>query len=160
MPDDGGRATPPIQVRPMRPADLDEVMLIERRSFGAPWEESTFRGLMRRPSAALFVAELEDRVAGFAVLWFAADEGELGDLAVHPDLRGLGIGSELLELSVREARHRGSRYLYLEVREGNPAAQRLYERAGFEVVGVREGYYSAPVEDAIVMRLDLQDSAR
>lgn len=135
-------------------------MLIERRSFGAPWEEATFRGLMRRPSATLMVGELEGRVVGFAVLWFAADEGELGDLAVLPEERGRGIGAVLLERSVREARDRGVRFLYLEVREGNPMAQRLYEAAGFQVVGVRRNYYSAPTEDAIVMRLDVHDLAR
>ncbi len=144
----------------MRPADLDAVMLIERRSFGAPWEESTFRGLMRRPSATLMVAELDERIVGFAVLWFAADEGELGDLAVHPDLRELGIGAELVRWCVQEARDRGTRHLFLEVREGNPSARRLYERAGFETVGVRERYYSTPTEDAIVMRLDLHDLSR
>lgn len=144
----------------MRPADLEEVMLIERRSFGAPWEESTFRGLMRRPSATLIAAELDDRVVGFAVQWFAADEGELGDLAVLPELRGYGIGSELLDRCIREAVDRKVRFLYLEVREGNPAAQRLYERSGFKIVGVRKDYYQEPTEDAIVMRLDVHDLAR
>jgi ribosomal-protein-alanine N-acetyltransferase len=144
----------------MRPVDLPDVMLIERRSFGAPWEESTFRGLMRRPSATLTVAELDGRVVGFAVLWFAADEGELGDLAVLPEERGRGIGTDLLDQAILEARNRGCRFLYLEVREGNPGAQRLYERAGFEVVGVRKDYYSTPTEDAIVMRLEVQDLAR
>ncbi len=135
-------------------------MLIERRSFTAPWEESTFRGLMRRPSAALLVAESEERVVGFSVLWFIADEGELGDLAVLPELRGRGVGHLLLERSVREAAERKIRVLYLEVREGNADARRLYERAGFEVVGVREDYYVSPVEDAVVMRLNVQDSPR
>jgi ribosomal-protein-alanine N-acetyltransferase len=144
----------------MRPSDLPEVLLIERRSFTAPWEESTFRALMRRPSAALIVAEVEDRVAGYAVLWFAADEGELGDLAVLTELRGRGIGAALLASSVREASDRGARWLYLEVREGNASARRLYERAGFRVVGTRRKYYSAPAEDAIVMRLNLQDELR
>jgi ribosomal-protein-alanine N-acetyltransferase len=144
----------------MRPSDVQDVMLIERRSFTAPWEESTFRGLMRRPSAALLVAESEERVVGFSVLWFIADEGELGDLAVLPELRGRGVGHLLLERSVREAAERKIRVLYLEVREGNADARRLYERAGFEVVGVREDYYVSPVEDAVVMRLNVQDSPR
>ena len=65
-----------LTVRAMRMGDLDEVMLIERRSFSAPWEESTFRGLMRRPSAALLVAEVDDTLLGYSVMWFAADEGE------------------------------------------------------------------------------------
>jgi ribosomal-protein-alanine N-acetyltransferase len=106
------------------------------------------------------VAELEDRVAGYSVLWFAADESELGDIAVLPELRGTGIGRHLLRESLRAARARGARSLYLEVRETNAVARRMYETDGFEVVGVRERYYSEPVEDAIVMRLDLHNRAR
>jgi len=89
-----------------------------------------------------------------------SDEGELGDLAVLPELRGHGIGSELLDRCIREAVDRKVRFLYLEVREGNPAAQRLYERSGFRIVGVRKDYYQEPTEDAIVMRLDVHDLAR
>lgn len=147
-------------VRAMRPADLDAVMHIERRSFSAPWEESTFRGLLRRPSATLLVAEVDLEVAGYSVMWFAADEGEIGDIAVLPEMRGAGIGRTLLLECISAARGRGTRVLFLEVRETNDAARRLYATAGFHVVGVRKQYYSEPVEDAIVMRLDLQDSVR
>jgi GNAT superfamily N-acetyltransferase len=72
----------------MWPADIPDVMRIERQSFGMPWQESTFRALMRRPSASLLTAEVDGTVVGFSVLWFAADEGELGDIAVDPEYRG------------------------------------------------------------------------
>ncbi len=147
-------------VRSMRPADLPDVMLIERRSFSAPWEESTFRGLMRRPSTALLVAVLDARVAGFSVTWFASDGAELGDIAVLPELRRCGIGALLLRESVTLAAGRGARSVRLEVRHGNEEARRLYEKAGFHVAGVRKEYYTEPVEDAIVMRLDLYDTVR
>ncbi len=150
----------PATVRAMRPADLDAVMLIERRSFTAPWEESTFRGLMRRPSAALLVAEFEEELAGYSVMWFAADEGELGDIAVTPERRGTGVGRLLLRESIAVAVSRGTRALYLEVRETNEVARRLYATFGFAVVGVRKLYYTEPVEDAIVMKLALQDEVR
>jgi ribosomal-protein-alanine N-acetyltransferase len=144
----------------MRPADLDAVILIERRSFTAPWEESTFRGLMRRPSASLLVAEIDDEVVGYSVTWFAADEGELGDIAVLPERRGEGIGRLLLHESIAVAAGRGTRSLYLEVREANEVARRMYATDGFDVVGVRKQYYTEPVEDAIVMRLDVQNRVR
>ena len=149
-----------LTVRAMRLADLDEVMLIERRSFSAPWEESTFRGLMRRPSAALLVAEADEALLGYSVMWFAADEGELGDIAVVPERRGEGIGGRLLLESIAAAASRGTRSLYLEVRESNHGARRLYEKAGFRVVGVRKQYYNEPVEDAIVMKLDVHAEVR
>jgi len=147
-------------VRSMSSADLLDVMLIERRSFSVPWEESTFRGLMRRPSVALLVAELDGRVAGYSVTWFTDDEAELGDIAVLPELRGRGIGSLLLRESITLAAGRGARFLHLEVRHGNEVARRLYEKAGFDVAGVRKEYYTEPVEDAIVMRLNLHDTVR
>lgn len=153
-----------VSVRTMRPADLPAVMRIERRSFTMPWQETTFRALMRRPSAALLTAELSEpaatTVVGFSVLWFAADEAELGDLAVDPDFRGRGIGRLLLEASVDTARRRGAGALYLEVRESNAAARALYDGRGFATVGRRPGYYSEPREDACVMRLELQDEMR
>ena len=149
-----------LTVRAMRLADLDEVMVIERRSFSAPWEESTFRGLMRRPSAALLVAETDDELTGYSVMWFAADEGELGDIAVVPERRGEGIGRRLLRESISVAASRGTRSLYLEVRESNDVARRLYEKVGFSVVGVRKQYYTEPAEDAIVMKLDLHAEVR
>jgi len=149
-----------LTVRSMRPADLSEVMLIERRSFSAPWEESTFRGLMRRPSTALLVAEFDDRVAGYSVTWFTSDGAELGNMAVLPELRGRGIGALLLRESVTLTAGRGARSIHLEVRRSNEEARRLYEKAGFHVAGVRKEYYAQPVEDAIVMRLDLHDTVR
>lgn len=149
-----------ITVRAMWPSDIPEVMRIERQSFTMPWTESTFHALMRRPSASLITAEMSGTVVGFAVLWFAADEGELGDLAVDPERRNRGIGRALVDRSIEEATLRGASALYLEVRESNEAARSLYAARGFELVGRRADYYNGPREDACVMRLELQNSAR
>ena len=145
----------------MREGDLRQVLHIERRSFTVPWSESTFRGLLRRQSAALLVAERGREVVGYAVLWFAADECELGDLAVLPEERRLGLGRWILDGALAEAARRGAARVYLEVRESNTAARRMYERAGFDVAGVRVDYYTEPVEDAILMARPLEaESAR
>lgn len=149
-----------VTIRTMRPDDVLEVVHIENRSFQVPWSERTFKSLLRQPHAALFVAETAGSIAGYAAVWFVADEAELGDLAVHPDFRRGGIGSLLLRRALDEARTRAIRVLYLEVRAGNEGARRLYERSGFEVVTVRRGYYSRPVEDALVMRQLLKEQAR
>jgi len=127
----------PITIRAMWPDDIPDVMRIERRSFTMPWLESTFHALLRRPSASLITAEMGGTVVGFAVLWFAADEGELGDLAVDPERRSRGIGRALVDRSIEEATLRGARTLYLEVRESNEAARALYTSTGFELVGRR-----------------------
>ncbi len=139
----------------MRESDLPRIVQIEGRSFAAPWSESTFRGLMRRPSACLIAAERAGKVVGFFAMWFASDEAELGDLVVHPSYRHKGIGGKLLTYALREARQRAARTVVLEVRASNDAAKALYEAAGFSILTVRKGYYSTPKEDAIVMRLEL-----
>ncbi|MEE9207315.1 MAG: ribosomal protein S18-alanine N-acetyltransferase [Gemmatimonadota bacterium] len=144
-----------LELRPMRESDLPRIVQIEGRSFAAPWSESTFRGLMRRPSACLIAAERAGKVVGFFAMWFASDEAELGDLVVHPSYRRKGIGGKLLTYALREARQRAARTVVLEVRASNDAAKALYEAAGFSILTVRKGYYSTPKEDAIVMRLEL-----
>lgn len=148
-----------LVLRVMRESDLADVMHIEHRSFSIPWQEATFRGLMRRHSASLLVAEQAGVLVGYAVMWFAADEAELGDLSVLPEARRRGLGHWILEGAMREAGNRGAKQMFLEVRESNTDARRLYEKAGFVNVGVRPSYYSEPVEDAILMRRSLDTPA-
>lgn len=149
--DAGGQGIAALRLRPMREGDLRRVLHIERRSFTLPWSASTFRGLLRRQSASLLVAERGEEVLAYAALWFAADEAELGDIAVLPECRGTGVGRWLLGHVLDEARVRGANQVFLEVRESNVAARHMYERAGFTQVGVRADYYSEPVEDAVLM---------
>lgn len=141
------------KVRRMRRRDVDAVAEIERRSYALPWSALTFRSLLRRPNAILLVSEDRTGIAGYAALWIAADEAELGNLAVRPGRRGRGIGRTLLDHALHEAAERGASSVFLEVRESNAVARRLYEGAGFRIVGVRPDYYSSPREDALVMRV-------
>lgn len=173
------RADPPgegrgsgVAIRAMRKGDLATVLRIERESFAIPWSERTFRGLLGRGNARLLVAEAVGAppsngprrrsrsrgeaegpgVVGYAVVWLAGEEAELGDLAVAAEHRGRGLGRLLLEAALGAAARAGARRVFLEVRESNGAARRLYERACFETVGRRPRYYTRPVEDAVVMR--------
>ena len=94
---DGGMAGPlasPPTIRPLRQDDLREVTAIERVSFATPWSEQTFLNLLKRSNACLLSAVSSDRrVLGYAAVWFAGGEGELGDLAVDPAARRTGVGS-------------------------------------------------------------------
>lgn len=146
-----------IGIRPMRREDLPRVMEIERGVYGAPWPEASFRGLLRRSDATLFVAERDGEVVGYAACWAVLDQGELGNIAVAPRHRRAGVAKRLMEAVIEDMRGRGVRELYLEVRVTNTPAQRLYERYGFQEVGCRPDYYTSPVEDAIVMRKPLAD---
>ncbi len=152
---DTGRATgePESRIRRMAERDVDAVMVIERASFPSPWSAETISNLLKRENACLFTAvDEDDQVLGYAAIWFAGGDGELGSIAVDATKRSAGLGSELLAAVLDEARARAIRSVFLEVREGNWLAQGLYQRRGFEPVGRRRKYYKDPVEDAIVMR--------
>jgi ribosomal-protein-alanine N-acetyltransferase len=144
-----------LNIRRMRLADLARVMEIELQSFTMPWSEATFRGLLRRSDADLFVAEEKTVVVGYSVFWCVLDQGELGNVSVAPGWRRRGIGEALVRAVLTHARDRGVREIFLEVRVSNMGAQKLYERYGFQQVGRRRNYYTEPVEDALVMRREL-----
>ena len=86
-----------------------------------------------------------------------ATEGDIQTIAVADSARGHGLGRALMEALISEARKRGARLIFLEVRADNPGAQRLYARLGFLDVGVRRGYYQPDNVDAIVMRLNIPE---
>jgi ribosomal-protein-alanine N-acetyltransferase len=90
-------------------------------------------------------------VAGFIAARFTGDEVHINNVAVRPQFRLRGIGRTLLGSVLKEGARMGARSAILEVRAGNMAAQALYQREGFRVVGRRRGYYADPPEDALVM---------
>ena len=146
-------AEPRFRIRRLTEADLPRVMEIEPACFSMPWKESTFRGLLRRTDTDLYAAEMDGRVVGYAACWTVFDQSELGNVAVAPEARGLGIGGALVDVVVERVKERGAAECFLEVRESNHVAQGIYRDRGFAVVGRRRSYYAAPTEDALVMRL-------
>lgn len=145
---------PGAVIRPMRRTDVSDVVAIETAAFSTPWRADTFEGLVGRDGLVLLVMEdPEEGILGYAVLWCILDQGELANIAIHPELRGRGLGARLLGTVVETCRERGVTSLYLEVRDSNAAALTLYERFGFREVGRRRGYYRDPQEDARVMEL-------
>jgi ribosomal-protein-alanine N-acetyltransferase len=125
-------------------ADLAAVMAVMDDSFdpafGEAWTSAQCAGLLPLPGVWLTLAWLEDEVVGFALSRVVADEAELLLLAVRHEDQGRGIGKILLEAFMDSSRLRGASRVHLEVREGNHAA-RVYERAGFSLVGRRRHYY-------------------
>lgn len=135
------------------PLDLDAVLEIEGASFNNPTTREWYEGELKRPEVCfIYVLRLAEwPVAGFCAFWLVADQAHINNLAVRPELRGRGLGTQLLDSVVNEARHLGAASLTLEVRRSNVAAQRLYAKSGFQEVGVRTNYYAQPVEDALVL---------
>lgn len=149
------RVTEAVTLRLMQANDVPEVHRIERLSYSVPWSELTFRGLLQRRDAELLVAEVDGRLAGYAVFWQVLDQGELGNVAVDSEWRRRGLARRLVGLVMERAAGRGVRELFLEVRPSNAGARQLYESFGFVRVGQRRNYYQEPIEDAMVMRVFL-----
>ena len=145
-----------FEVGPMRVADLDQVMAIERVSFRSPDSAKVFLEEMQRDWAHVdVVRDPERRVVAFSNYWVVADEVHVLNLATHPGERRSGHASRLLAQIIDVGRERKCRFVTLEVRRSNAGALRLYRRFGFRAVGVRPNYYAEDQEDAIVMLLDL-----
>lgn len=144
------------RIRAMESADLPRVMEVERLAYTMPWTEATFRGLLRRRDADLFVAEMDGLIAGYAVFWAVLDQGELGNVASAPEFRRRGVARALIDAVLARAAERGVREVFLEVRISNAGARRLYESYGFKEVGRRRNYYTEPMEDALVMKREVE----
>ncbi|MGD0611172.1 MAG: ribosomal protein S18-alanine N-acetyltransferase [Anaerolineales bacterium] len=142
-------------IRRMRLEDVPAVHAIDELSFSLPWPERSFKfEATENPAARAWIAEADGRVVAMLVLWLIVDEAHIATIATHPDFRRQGIGDKLLLQALTAARAEGAKLAFLEVREGNPAAQSMYSKHGFEVTGRRPRYYRDNNEDALLMTLD------
>lgn len=141
-----------VEIAPMRLEDLEEIRKIEEASFTFPWPRNSFyRELSENRYAYYAVARLEggQRVVGYAGMWVVFLEAHITTLAVAHPYRRKGVGSALLAHLLKVAMSRGAREVWLEVRDSNEVARKLYEKFGFELKGIRKKYYQE--EDALVM---------
>lgn len=140
-------------IEPMTPADLDEVMSLERVCFSAPWPRRAFQNDIGNSYARYVVlrAANSPTVLGYAGLWLVVDEVHITTIAVHPGYRRRGLGELLLLHLFDLAAEIDARFLSLEVRASNQAALSLYRKYGFRQEGVRPRYYPDTGEDALIM---------
>lgn len=131
---------------------ISAVAEIEKACFSEPWSESALR-LLLGEAALGFVALTESGdVAAYVGMMIAPDEGQITNVATHPDHRRRGYGSAVLDALLAYAAQNGLKEIYLEVRRSNGAARALYATRGFECVGERRGFYRFPTEDAVIMK--------
>jgi ribosomal-protein-alanine N-acetyltransferase len=149
----------PYRIRPAVSADVKALLEIERRAFTDPWSEASFHEALTSAWTFGLVAEVRRGVAGYLVGREVAGAGEVLNRAVTPELGRRGIAGALLEAGLATFRRRKVDEVFLEVRESNLSAQSLYLSRGFRPVGQRSGYYRNPKEDALVLRLALQQPA-
>lgn len=129
---------------------LSEVASIEEMSFSLPWSLESLELMLTEQASALVALE-DGRVLGYVGMMCVLDEGQIINVAVHPDARRRGVGRSLMQAAEAYAKERGIVFLSLEVRESNFAARSLYSSLGWEEQGIRKGFYSHPVENACVM---------
>ena len=123
--------------------DLDNIAEIENSSFSKPWSIEQLRATISK----IFIAEEKKEIKGFIAIDFILDEVHILHMAVHPDYRRQGIG----KLMIRKAFEFPANKFFLEVRESNYCAQKLYEGFGFKVISKRKNYYQDNNETAFVM---------
>lgn len=146
---------PHVELTRMRRRHLRKVLSIEGRVYPRPWSASLFLSeLAQRGTRSYIVARHSGEVVGYAGMMFTGFEAHVTNIAVDPALHGQKIGTRLLLNLITEAIARGAQRISLEVRVSNGAAQRMYEKFGFESAGVRKGYYIETNEDALVMVIE------
>jgi [ribosomal protein S18]-alanine N-acetyltransferase len=142
------------------PEGLAGVLEIEAASFHNPTTREWYERELARPEVCFIYVlhAAEHSCAAFCAFWRIADQVHINNLAVRPELRGRGLGIQMLEAVVTEAQRLGAGSVALEVRRSNVAAQHLYKKAGFREDGIRKSYYTQPVEDALLLIKTLQNS--
>ena len=147
------------QLRRAQVADVPAIMELERSIFVTDaWSERSMLSEVTGEHGYYLVAfepETPERIDGYAGLLAprGGGEGDIQTIAVAPQARRRGLGRALMLALIGEARNRGAREVFLEVRADNPGAQTLYRALGFEEIGVRPKYYQPDGVDALVMRL-------
>lgn len=152
-------------VRQAAAGDAEAIYDIERLCFPDPWSLSSLKDeLTRNPRAFYVVAELDGQIAGYAGLWWVGDEGHITNVAVRPGFRNRRVASGILQVMLDFTAGEGIKHHTLEVRRSNLPAIGLYEKFGFSVEGVRNGYYLNNGEDALIMwrhaKEDTEDEER
>lgn len=144
--------------RPMVEEDVEAVLKVEFAAFSHPWTRGIFLDCVKS-GYECWMMYLGNQQVGHGVLSAAGDEAHLLNLTVKPESQSNGLGGKLLEHLLERARSRGAETVFLEVRESNHPAIRLYDRCGFNEIGRRRDYYPAVGgrEDALVMACLLLD---
>lgn len=162
-----GEAYRQPQLRPLAVGDLDAVVQIEQRAYAFPWSRGNFTDslaagylaqLLVQPDTSACGVRTAAMPLGYYLAMPGVDEMHLLNITVAPEHEHRGHARHMLRHLMAASLEGGARTLWLEVRESNDRARRLYERWGFQAVGLRKGYYPAPQgqrEHAIVMSLPL-----
>ena len=141
-----------IHCEMMHRTHVPAVAALELACFSMPWSERAISSELSNPISLWLVALEGDKVVGYIGSQTVMDEADVMNVAVDPAYRRQGIASTLVNGLVEALSHRQVRSLTLEVRVSNEPARALYEKLGFILSGRRPNYYTAPKEDALILR--------
>jgi ribosomal-protein-alanine N-acetyltransferase len=151
---------PETTLRQMTWRDIPVLSAMELQLFADDaWSEATWWAeLAGRPRRSYVVGDQGGAVVGYAGVDCGGEVADVMTIATAPAARGQGLGRDLMQWLIGEARRAGAEHLMLEVRADNTAAQRLYTTTGFAMLTVRRRYYQPGDVDALIMRLHLRDT--
>jgi ribosomal-protein-alanine N-acetyltransferase len=141
------------------PADIGPLADLEQKCFPHPWSRESISGELAAAGGESLVVRAPGASRPIAGLFYRIidEEAHLFRLAVTPERRRQGIAADLMRGFIRQARTRGLRAAVLEVGAENVGALALYRRFGFSETGRRRGYYDGGREDAVMLRLNLNE---
>ena len=145
-------------IREMTVKDISQAIEIENTCFSLPWSEKSFQESITREDTIFLVSEEQTSViTGYIGMYLSFDEGNITNVAVSPQYRKKGYGEALVSAAKEKAKEKQIEKIFLEVRVSNSPAISLYEKMGFENLGVRKNFYDHPREDAYIMSCDISD---
>lgn len=145
--------------RVLAKADIPDLVALEKLCFSVPWSAKQYETVLGNEPFHVFGIRQDAELVGYLTLFAADWEMEILNIAVNPAHRRRGHARRMLDHVLHLCRKMGIKRGYLEVRRSNVPAQNLYAASGFKEVGVRKRYYPDNREDAIIMRLDMEDDA-
>lgn len=136
-------------IEPAKIDDIEQIVAIEKESFTDPWTKENFEKELQLKFSHFFVCKEKENVLGYIVFWSIGEEGNIMNIAVKKEYRGIGIGKMLLNYIIEFSRERNIKQIFLEVREKNLIAKKLYRSLGFKINQIRKNFYGN--ENGIVM---------
>ncbi len=144
-----------VTIREMKIADIPIMMELEKELFSVPWSEAMFSEEIKGHYAYVLQKDENEEIIGYLSGWKLLDEFTITNIGITGNFQRMGFCTKLVKFIISKLLYEKCFKFTLEVRESNQKAIALYEKIGFEQIGLRGNYYRDPVENAVIMRLNM-----